>query len=148
MLSRHFIRACGRRRALAAGLAAAAILVNAARAPSMAQQASSPASTFIVFVRGERIGSEDVTLARTAQGWTITSSGRFGPPLDLVIKELQARYSVEWRPVDLRIDAITGNQPLNLRTAVSAQIGSTSGRRLRTRSDLWHSLARSTSIPK
>ena len=119
MLSRHFIRARGQHRALAAGLAAAAILVVAATAPSSAQQTSAQASTFIVFVRGERIGSEDVTLAKTADGWTITSSGRFGPPLDLVIKELQARYSGEWRPIDLRIDAITGNQPLNLRTVVS-----------------------------
>jgi pimeloyl-ACP methyl ester carboxylesterase len=119
MLVRHFIRARRRDRARAAGLAAVALLTVAATASSLAQQAAAPASTFVVFVRGERIGSEDVTLARTADGWTITSSGRFGPPIDLVVKELQARYSGEWRPIDLRIDAITGTQPLTLRTVVT-----------------------------
>jgi pimeloyl-ACP methyl ester carboxylesterase len=105
---------------LAVGLAAAATLVVAITAPSSAQQQeSSPAATFIVFVRGERIGSEDIALARTADGWTITSSGRFGPPVDLVIKELHARYSGEWKPLELRIDAITRNQPLTLLTVVS-----------------------------
>jgi uncharacterized protein len=120
MLSRYFIRARGRHWALAAGLSAVATLIVAVTAPSSAEQPpSAPASTFIVFIRGERIGSEDVTLARGTDGWTITSSGRFGAPLDLVIKELQARYSGEWKPLDLRIDAITGNQPLTLRTVVS-----------------------------
>ena len=109
-----------------------------------AQQPSSSAasSTFIIFIRGERVGSEDVALARTADGWTITSSGRIGPPLDLVVREVQVRYTADWKPIELKIDATARDQPLVLRTVVSGttavttftqagQPGEQTGRRLR-----------------
>jgi hypothetical protein len=89
------------------------------------QRSTAPSSTFIIFIRGERIGSEDVALARTADGWTITSSGRSGPPLDLVMREVQVRYTADWKPIELKIDATASNQPLILRTVVSDSFATT-----------------------
>jgi pimeloyl-ACP methyl ester carboxylesterase len=130
MLYQYFIQVARRsgldRRNLVArsGAAAAALgligfCVIAPSFTSAQVNSSVPSSTFIVFVRGERIGSEDVALARSSDGWTITSSGRIGPPLDLVIKELQIRYTSDWKPIELRIDATAREQPVMLRTTVS-----------------------------
>jgi uncharacterized protein len=106
---------------------AALLVATAWTAVSAAQQPQSGAasSTFIIFVRGERIGSEDVALARTADGWTITSSGRTGPPLDLIVREVQLRYTADWKPIELKIDASAKDQPLMLRTVVSGTTAAT-----------------------
>src|SRR5688572_30027375 len=117
MLFQHFIRArvAGvtslAKVGAAARLAAIAVLVMAASPvmPAAQQQLSTaPSDTFIIFIRGERIGSEDVALTRTAGGWTITSSGRIGPPLDLVIREVHLRYTADWKPIELKIAATDG----------------------------------------
>src|SRR5262245_54571042 len=115
MRSRYFMR---ERRALAAVLAAGLILAGREES-STQQQVSAQASTFIVFLRGARIGSEDIALTRNADGWTIASAGRFGPPLDIVIRDLQARYTSDWKPIELKIDAIARDQPLLLRTTIA-----------------------------
>ena len=102
------------------------VVVLSAPMPAAQQQLSTaPSSTFIIFISGERIGSEDVALARTADGWTITSSGRIGPPLDLVIREVQVRYTADWNPIELKIDATAGAQPLSLHTVVSGATAAT-----------------------
>jgi alpha-beta hydrolase superfamily lysophospholipase len=85
-----------------------------------AQQTSrAPSSTFIVFLRGERIGSEDVAQTRSADGWTITSAGIVGPPLELVIREARVRYTADWKPIELRIDAALRGEPLTTEILVS-----------------------------
>src|SRR5204863_9201917 len=73
------------------------------------QPAEDVTSTYIVFVRAERVGSEDISVTRTPTGWTITSSGTAGPPIDLVTRQLQARYTTDWKPLDLKIDATLRN---------------------------------------
>lgn len=94
--------------------------------PSAQQQVSSaPSSTFIVFLRGDRIGSEDVSLVRNDDGWTLTSAGRMGPPLDLVIREVQVRYTGDWKPLELKIDATARTEPLTLRAVVSGTSATT-----------------------
>src|SRR5262245_4722245 len=101
MLSEYFIQSgiVGRRslrRSLAGGVGL--LLAGLSLTVQAAQQGAAPvsSSTFIIFVRGERLGSEDVTVARAGDGVTISSSGRIGPPIDLVIRELQVRYSPDW----------------------------------------------------
>jgi alpha-beta hydrolase superfamily lysophospholipase len=106
-----------------AAMALLGVVVHAAwlAAPADARQqtANRTSSTLIVFLRGERIGSEDVALSRGADGWTITSSGNVGPPLDLAIRESSVRYSADWRPIELRIEAAVRGQPLTTQTTVS-----------------------------
>ena len=57
--------------------------------------AASSAASFTVFIRATQLGSEQVTVARTADGWTITGSGRLGPPLDVAAQRMQIRYDRE-----------------------------------------------------
>ena len=51
------------------------------------------------------IGREQATLARTPAGWTITSTGTLGAPLNLVNKRFELTYATDWQPIELKIDA-------------------------------------------
>jgi alpha-beta hydrolase superfamily lysophospholipase len=84
-----------------------------------ARASSAEVSSFTIFVRAVPIGSEQVSLERTADGWTIGGTGRIGPPLDIVTRKLQVRYDAAWKPLELTIDATTGGQPTTLRTVVT-----------------------------
>ena len=75
--------------------------------------------SFTVYIRGVAAGAEQIGVARTAEGWTITGSGRLAASVDLVTRRLQVRYDAEWKPIDLTIDATMRAQPLSLRTTIS-----------------------------
>jgi alpha-beta hydrolase superfamily lysophospholipase len=89
--------------------------------PATAQQApATPATgdaTFIVFAGGREIGREQVGVSRTASGWTITSSGRFGEPLNFINKRFELTYAPDWQPIELKIDAVVGDRTLGLNTS-------------------------------
>ena len=38
-------------------------------------------------------------------GWTITSTGTLGAPLNLVNKRFELTYAPDWQPIELKIDA-------------------------------------------
>ena len=89
-------------------------------------QAQTPAtSTFLVFFRSQPVGNEQVAVERSADGWTITGSGRIGPPFDLVIRSLQARYDADWKPVELTLDASLRGQAAAIRTVVNGTTADT-----------------------
>jgi pimeloyl-ACP methyl ester carboxylesterase len=102
----------------------AALLVGAVstRVP-LAQTPAS--STFLVFFRSQPVGSEQVTVERSAGGWTINSSGRVGPPFDLIVRSLQAKYDAEWKPVELTLDASLRGQAATIHTRVSGTTADT-----------------------
>jgi len=93
--------------------AACAALAVALPAAADAQE------SFSVYIRGVAAGAEQIGVARTAEGWTISGSGRLAASVDLVTRRLQIRYDAEWKPIDLTIDATMRAQPLSLRTTVS-----------------------------
>ena len=62
-------------------------------------------SSFMIFQRGTAIGAEQMTVIRTAEGWDIISTGRIGPPLDVVARKLEARYTPDWKPLELTLDS-------------------------------------------
>src|SRR5262249_13936436 len=62
-------------------------------------------SSFMIFVRGTAIGTEQTTAIRTADGWDILSTGRLAPPLDVVARKLEARYTPDWKPLELTLDS-------------------------------------------
>ncbi|HZR24126.1 MAG TPA: alpha/beta fold hydrolase [Vicinamibacterales bacterium] len=97
-----------------------ALAALALSTPAVAQEQS-----FTVFFRGTAIGSEQITLARTPEGWTITSSGRVGAPLDIVTRRLEMQYDPEWKPKQLSIDATVQNQPITVRTWVEGTTATT-----------------------
>ena len=62
-------------------------------------------ATFIVFLNGRQVGREQASLARTATGWTITSTGALGAPVNLVNKRFEITYTPDWQPIELKIEA-------------------------------------------
>ncbi|HEX5167375.1 MAG TPA: alpha/beta fold hydrolase, partial [Thermomicrobiales bacterium] len=92
-------------------------LVVVLGAQSAPETASS--STFTIYLRSAPIGSETISVARTPDGWTISSSGRTGLPIDLATRQLQLHYTPDWKPIDLSIDATIRGVQLSGRTTVS-----------------------------
>src|SRR5713226_7696591 len=89
----------------------AALLTAAAAAPS-AQQQPAPAfepgttSSFMIFLRGNPIGIEQMSVSRTTEGWTILSTGRLAQPFDVVARKLEVRYNADWKPIAFNIDTL------------------------------------------
>ncbi len=88
---------------------------------------STATSDFAVYLRGVQIGTEQIALARNASGWTITSSGRIGPPLDIVTRSLQIRYDAGWKPLELTLDATARGQALVIHVGVAGTTATTHG---------------------
>jgi pimeloyl-ACP methyl ester carboxylesterase len=95
----------------------AAVLLAALSAT--AQQTTQQPERFMLFVRGVQVGTEEVLVARAGDGWTISSVGRAGAPLDLITKNLQIRYSADWKPLELTLDSTVRNQVLQLHVTVA-----------------------------
>ena len=100
-----------------------AALALVALAPIAAAQQTVPVfragantSTFLVFVRGAQVGTEQVAVTRTAEGWSILSTGRIAAPLDITARRMEVRYTPDWKPVEFTIDATVRNQPQSIRT--------------------------------
>jgi pimeloyl-ACP methyl ester carboxylesterase len=79
--------------------------------PASAQQVlplpplqESGASSFTIFLRGAPIGAEQIALTRSADGWTIVSTGRLGAPIDVVARRIEAHYTADWKPLELSFD--------------------------------------------
>src|SRR5262245_25718634 len=93
----------------------ALIVVTAAAAQTPASIAPVPGeATFDVFVRGTATGRVVVHLNKTAAGWTISSTGRVG---DLVTNRFELKYSPDWQPTELRIEATQGQKQMQLSTS-------------------------------
>jgi dienelactone hydrolase len=94
-------------------------LALAAAGAVRAQQAPGPAtSKFIVFLRTSQIGSDTVAVARRPDGWLISSTGSIGAPVDLVARNVQARYDPDWKPLELTIDGTVRGQVFGIHVTV------------------------------
>ena len=71
----------------------------------------------MIFHRGAPIGREQVFLSRTAEGWLITSTGRTAPPYENTLHRFELKYSADWQPIELRIEATAGRTSLGLATS-------------------------------
>ena len=60
-------------------------------------------ATFVVMLRGARVGTETVSLSRTATGWLLSGSGGLGPPFDVVTTRFEAAYGADWQPARLLV---------------------------------------------
>jgi pimeloyl-ACP methyl ester carboxylesterase len=99
---------------------AIALAAAAAVIPASAQQfpAAAP-SKFLVLVRTVQIGTDEATVTRSADGWTIASSGGVGAPVDLVTRTLRIRYDADWKPLELTIEGMVRGQVFGLHVTVS-----------------------------
>jgi uncharacterized protein len=107
---------------LARNLTAAVLLAllgaarGAAQGPAPQQPAAGEAE-FTIFLAGKPIGREHVNLALTGGTWIITSSGQSGAPIDATIDRFEMKYSADWQPIELRIDARAGKNVAGLATS-------------------------------
>lgn len=109
----HSIRA-----ACAAAVVAAPLAAWAQLPPAPPPLSEGGASTFTIFFRGLPIGSEQIATTRSADGWSIVSSGRIGAPIDIVARRVEIRYTADWRPLELRADATVRGQAQSVHTIV------------------------------
>src|SRR5262245_35543827 len=79
-------------------------------------QSADPAK-FVVLMRGIPIGTEFVSVSGGATGWTISSTGRQGRPIDLTTTKFEMKYTPDWQPVQLTVDALLGGKPLKIATS-------------------------------
>jgi len=75
-------------------------------------------TTYRLFLRGAPIGSEQIALNRTAEGWTIVSSGRLAAPIDVVGRRVQVRYTSDWAPLEFLFDGSVRGQQQSIRTVI------------------------------
>src|SRR3954468_11909413 len=121
MRSSHFIRGCGFAVAIAVPFGAAA--QQPLPPPPATDIAGS--SSFTIFVRGVPLGTEQMGVALTAGGWTISSSARLGAPLDVVARRMQVRYTADWRPLEFTFDGTVKGQPQIVHTIVEGTLATT-----------------------
>ena len=101
--------------------------------PAAAQQAPPPQPAegdtgYTIFVRGEPIGREDVTVQRTTAGaTTIVSRTRIGPPVNLVTRRAEVRYRADGSPESVYIDAELNGANVNLETTFENGVATTKG---------------------
>src|SRR5438270_174328 len=101
--------------------AAAAALMLSGVALASAQPLAVPetaTANLTIFLRGTPIGSEQVTVTRTADGWTVSGSGRLGAPVDAVARRIEVRYTPDWRARELTIDATVRGIAQSIHTVV------------------------------
>jgi pimeloyl-ACP methyl ester carboxylesterase len=90
--------------------------------PAAQQATPRPAaatSDFTIFLRSIPVGTEQISVTQTDAGWTITSAGRIGAPVDATTERLQLRYDPQWRPLELTMNASLRGEPLTVHTVVT-----------------------------
>ena len=112
-------------RAALAALGVAVPLAVAAQPPPVPPAPAGGASTFTIFLRGAPIGAEQIALTRSATGWSILGSGRVGAPFDIIARRVEVRYSADWRPLELSLDATVRGGTQMLHTVVDGSTART-----------------------
>jgi pimeloyl-ACP methyl ester carboxylesterase len=94
----------------------ALVLAVASTASGQGQPALVEPTTFNVFVGGRQVGSEDSTVERTPTGWRIGTTGRLGPPFNVITRLMEIRYDESWKPLELTIEAAIDGRAQRLHT--------------------------------
>jgi len=87
-------------------------------------QTTTAAHTFHVFLRGIEVGSEEVTILESPDGWTLRGSARYGPPLNLNIEYWEARYDRTWKPIELTENLLEKNDRWTVHTGFTGTTAS------------------------
>ena len=77
-----------------------------------------PESTtqFLVFLRSQPVGREEVVVLRLQDGYVVRGTSRLGPPIDITSRIAEVTYDLEWRPTSLHIDGVVRGQDVELKT--------------------------------
>ena len=102
-------------------LSIAVVLAIGGAGPASAQKPA-PAATaesttqFLVFLRSQPIGREEVVVLRLQDGYVVRGTSRLGPPIDITSRIAEVTYDLEWRPKSLHIDGVVRGQDVALKT--------------------------------
>jgi hypothetical protein len=98
----------------------AAVLAAAAAAQTAPPPGQTPAEgdvQFTVFLGTTRVGVEQVRLARSGSTWIISSTAQFAQPLNLTVNRAEVKYTADWQPTELRVEATQAGRPVALGTS-------------------------------
>ena len=82
---------------------------------------------YTVFAGGTVAGREEVTVQVTADGITITSTGRLSGSLNIVLRRAEVRYRSDWTPEVLELEATVDGGETVLRTTFDGETAVTQG---------------------
>jgi alpha-beta hydrolase superfamily lysophospholipase len=75
-------------------------------------------ATYSIFLKGQQIGREQANLTRTPDGWRIMSTSHLSAgQTNLENRHFEVRYTSDWQPVELRIDATISGRKYGLNTS-------------------------------
>src|SRR5204863_7667161 len=74
-------------------------------APAPAPAPSEGDMEFTVFLSGNQVGVEHTRVARTGTTWVISSTAQFSAPLSMTVNRFEVKYTADWQPTELHIDA-------------------------------------------
>lgn len=95
----------------------ALLAAGGAAAQTPAAQPTPGDAEYTIFYRGAVIGRENVQLARTRDGWIITAGGRTAPPYENALHRFELKYTADWQPIELKLDATAGRTSLGIATS-------------------------------
>jgi pimeloyl-ACP methyl ester carboxylesterase len=72
---------------------------------------------FTLFLSGTRVGVEHVRVARAASTWVVSSTAQYGAPLNVTVNRFEVKYTPDWQPIELHIEATRAGRPLALATS-------------------------------
>jgi pimeloyl-ACP methyl ester carboxylesterase len=95
-----------------------AALVQAPAAPAATPRPTPEADVeFSLFLSGTRVGTEQVRVARSGSTRIISSTAQYGAPLNVTVNRFEVKYTTDWQPVELHIEAARAGRPLTLATS-------------------------------
>jgi alpha-beta hydrolase superfamily lysophospholipase len=74
-------------------------------------------ASYTIFLAGKQVGREDVNLARVGSDWVITGTSRIAPPIDVTVNRFELKYSGDWQPIELKLDARMSKGVIGLSTS-------------------------------
>jgi dienelactone hydrolase len=92
------------------------VLIGLGAVPAGRQGPAADTATFVVLLKGERVGSQTVSVTPSGAGWRISSFGRLAAPFNLVTTRFELSYDKDWQPDRLEIEATINDQPVTLTT--------------------------------
>jgi uncharacterized protein len=97
--------------------AVVALLLVAGAAAAQEAPVPGPAN-YMIFLKGQQVGREQANLTRTPDGWRIMSTSSItAGQMTLENRHFEVRYTTDWQPVELRIDALIGGRQFGLNTS-------------------------------
>ena len=98
-------------------LTVAVVLAAAVAAAQTAPAATTESNTqFLVFLRSQPIGREEVVVLRLQDGYVVRGTSRLGPPIDITSRVAEVNYDLQWRPKSLHVDGVVRGQDVALKT--------------------------------